>query len=169
MDILESLASGEYLGSGACGCVLKVYLNYQIFALKLCDVFKSSKRALNELKNEIFIMNYLNKSNVSCTPTIILHGKFEIQKYILMTLIEGRVFNKFNEMDLDQKNSCIQSLGMLHKFNCLHGDIRAANFIVTETNIVFITHFGKSRILDESSFSQLLLDKEMAQLLEVNN
>ena len=162
--IRNSTKSGKVLGEGACGIVLKVALNNSEYALKLCDIFKTSQRMIDELKNERAVLKCL-ENKVDCIPKVFFSGMLAIHQSILMSFIDGYVFDEFEEMSPNQQNACMQSLDDLHKkAHCLHGDIRAPNFILDQNGKAFIIDFGRSKVLDESITSQKKFEQEMALL-----
>lgn len=62
--LFDTMHKWKMIGYGACGKVYKFKFFDKIFAIKECDVSKSTKQALNELKNEHNILKKL-KGNVT--------------------------------------------------------------------------------------------------------
>ena len=86
-DLLyNSMLLWEMIGFGACATVYKFQIRNQIFAVKVCDSFKSSKMALDELKNEYIILNECNKK-----ASMYLYYQYLIQ-YISYLFYTNRVY-----------------------------------------------------------------------------
>ena len=165
LEILEAIPTSQFLGEGACGCVVKITLNNTQYALKLCDVFKTEKSMIAELHNEAVVLKKL-ENKVNCVPTLRFSGLLSIHESILMTYIDGFVYEEFSEMNSVQKEACVNSLKELHQANCLHGDIQALDFIINKENKAYIIDFGSSSVLDATDVSQKRLSGEMNELLK---
>ena len=162
-DIYDGIRERQVIGGGACGTVNKIFYNNQYYAVKCCDVYKTSDYHLNELKNEAEILKYLNSKQIEFVPTIYFKGIAGIFDCIVTSLIEGK-FIEYDQMSLVQKETAINNVQKLHDIFCLHRDIREQNFIC-RGNEVFIIDFGRSEILPETNESKELLRIEMKQLL----
>ncbi len=75
--------------------------------------------------------------------------------------IEGKVFQKFKHMSQSEKDACRECIVKLHESNILHGDIRAPNFIVQQSNRkVFVIDFGRAKIINEDTEGKIAAEMD---------
>lgn len=162
-DIFNRLPYGKVVGWGACGTVSKIFHYKQHFAVKFCDLYKTSDDHINQLKNEVEILKYLNSKQLEFVPTIYFNDVVTIFDCIVISFIEGHVI-EYNKMTPVQKEKAIKNVEKLHELFCFHGDLRYQNFICQQEQ-VFVIDFGKSEILPHTQESKERLQEEMDQFL----
>ena len=86
--------------------------------------------------------------------------------HIVMEFIDGRTYNDFKQVSLEERKQCLRRVEQLHDIGLLHGDLRAPNFIMTPKG-VFIIDFGRSKFVDSGEEQQL--DKEMTNFRRLIN
>lgn len=136
-DIYEGIKDGKVVGGGACGTVNKIFYNKKYFATKVCDVFKTSKSHLNEIKNEAEILKYLNSKQLEFVPTVYFKGIAGIFDCLVTSFINGKVI-RYEKMSSVQKEKAVENVQKLHDVFCLHCDIREQNFICTQNETIII-------------------------------
>lgn len=84
-----------------------------------------------------------------------------------MDFIDGRTYNNFKEVSVEERKQCLQRVEQLHAIGLLHGDLRAPNFIMTPRG-VFIIDFGRSKFVEPGEEQ---LEEEMSdfqQLIKIS-
>lgn len=163
-SIYDSIISCKPIGYGASGVVVRVIILNKTYAIKMIDLYKQS-HLLPDLENELDMLKHLNSKHVMCVPKLYFGGKVFHQYCLVMSFLEGHTKN-FENMNENEKNSCIGCLNELHRNFCLHGDIRYPNFI-TNNEMVFVIDFGRSKLLDDSDESRMCMQKEKNELLNL--
>ena len=75
-----------------------------------------------------------------------------------MDFIDGRTYNDFKQVSLEERKQCLRRVQQLHEIKLLHCDLRAPNFIMTPRGVIIID-FGRSKFVKQGEEQQL--DKEM--------
>lgn len=91
-------------------------------------------------------------------PRVYFYGPLYVTMHIVMDFIDGRTYNNFKEVSVEEKEQCLQRVEQLHAIKLLHGDLRAPNFIMTSKG-VFLIDFGRSKFVKPGEEQQL--DEEM--------
>lgn len=86
--------------------------------------------------------------------------------HLVMDFIDGRTYNDFKKVSVEEKKQCLKRVEQLHSVRLLHGDLRASNFIMTP-NGVFIIDFGLSKFVEPGQEQEL--DKEMVKFRNLIN
>jgi serine/threonine protein kinase len=156
----------ELLGSGNFGSVYKVQKGDEIFAVKILN-------KVTEVKMNLLELLTLKKFN---DPRILkFNGVFarNFQVHIVFDYLEGLDFEKYLELQKKKEKEkekckennievkdppisnseklelCIQLteiIGLLHKENIIHRDIKPGNMMISSKNILTLIDFGLARI-----------------------
>lgn len=73
---------------------------------------------------------------------------------VVSKYIRGKCYDEFDEMSEKVKNACLASIRELHKLRIQHGDIRAPNFIIenSDSGKILYLLFFISLIIDKNCF-----------------
>jgi hypothetical protein len=156
----------DVIGSGRTGDILKlkIDLNDNFIAFKFIDIYTGKKDIKKELQNEIEVYKWLQKKKVECIPKLVFDGVVFIFLSLVTEVVDGKII-VFDEMNVLQKKSCINSLKILHSNGVLHRDIRSSNFIIQENNQCIIIDFGFSKIFEKiNEEAKELFANELAEL-----
>lgn len=104
-------------------------------------------------------------------PSIHYYGNIWLQQLLVCDFINGHVYESLDEMEHKTKLACLERVKQLHASNILHGDLRAANFVVQfQPEIkVFIIDFGRSKILDKNAETHEKEEFEESLVEEMND
>jgi len=155
-DIRETLGTGTF-------ATVKTAINKQSgekFAMKIIDKqkFLQNARRKDALMDEVRVLKSVSHENI-----IKIHDVFETSKslYLVLELVTGgELFDRVLKGALPEataKNMFAQmlnSIGYLHGQGIAHRDLKPENILLksADSDIIKLSDFGLSRILDEGSF-----------------
>lgn len=139
--------------------IYKIKKNGRLYALKLLKTGKQTPQLVANFDNEIDILTALDDV---VNPSLIEHGEYETDHYLIMEWIDGQTCLQAAEQYhnlRDQSNvlalidmSCriLNAYRHLHSQGIIHSDVHPANIIVSASGELKIIDFGLSRMVSKS-------------------
>ena len=134
----------EQLGQGAFSVVFK---GKNIITSKEVAI-KVSKDPEQRLKHESKILSYLNRERVTCVPTLYWYGTYGTNSCIATTLY----WKQLEPVQMLYKalslcSQIISGLQAIHLTGIVHSDIKPDNFMLDQTNKIYMIDFGLSTLI----------------------
>ncbi|KAF9663229.1 hypothetical protein SADUNF_Sadunf17G0016500 [Salix dunnii] len=148
---------GDSIAKGSFASVYRGYSNEDKLFFAAKGVSLNDHKHLPHLENEIAILKRLYHENI-----IQYYGaeRDEEMLYIFLELVSHGTLEQayknfcFNESQVsDYTRQILQGLGYLHSCKVVHGDLKCANILVTESGRVILADFGFSRSMEDHSQS----------------
>lgn len=144
------------VGSGSFGDLYKGTYCSQEVAIKVLKPERISKDMLTEFAHEVFIMRKIRHKNVlqfigACTqpPTLCIITEFMSQGSIYDFLHKKKGTFKLPTM-LKVALDISKGMNYLHQNHIIHRDLKSANLLMDENEVVKVADFGVARVQSES-------------------
>ncbi|XP_047315989.1 serine/threonine-protein kinase STY8-like [Impatiens glandulifera] len=144
------------VGSGSFGDLYKGTYCSQEVAIKVLKPERISKDMLTEFAHEVFIMRKIRHKNVlqfigTCTrpPTLCIITEFMSRGSIYDFLHKQKGTFKLPTM-LKVALDISKGMNYLHQNHIIHRDLKSANLVMDENEVVKVADFGVARVQSES-------------------
>ncbi|CAI9111012.1 OLC1v1011143C1 [Oldenlandia corymbosa var. corymbosa] len=153
---VHQLKFGDRIASGAFGDLYKGIYCSQEVAIKVLKPERVNKDMLNEFTREVFIMRKIRHKNVvqflgACTrpPNLCIVTEY---------MSKGSVYNFLHKQKGTFKLSTLlkvaidvaKGMNYLHQNNIIHRDLKTANLLMDEHEVVKVADFGVARVVSQT-------------------
>jgi len=151
----DLLSFGDIVASGSSGNLYKGSYCSQEVAIKVLKVEGVNANALREFAHEVYIMRKIRHKNVvqfigACTrPMLCIVTEFMSGGSIYDYLHKENDFFKMPAL-LQVAIDVSKGMNYLHQNNVIHRDLKAANILMDENNVVKVGYFGVARVKSQS-------------------
>ncbi|PSS30004.1 Serine/threonine-protein kinase [Actinidia chinensis var. chinensis] len=144
------------VGSGSFGVLYKGSYCSQEVAIKVLNPERVDKDMLREFAQEVFIMRKIRHKNVvqfigACTrpPNLCILTEFMSRGSVYNFLHKQRGAFKFSAL-LKVALDVSKGMNYLHQNNIIHRDLKTANLLMDEHEVVKVADFGVARVQTQS-------------------
>ncbi|KAJ6734266.1 hypothetical protein OIU79_001510 [Salix purpurea] len=159
-DGITDWERGDHIGKGSFASVYKGYSKEHKLFFAAKGVSLSDHRRICHLENEIAILKPLDHENIIQFYGTLKDGEM---LYIFIELVSHGTLQQayknfcFKESQVsDYTRQILLGLKYLHSCKVVHGDVKCANILVTESGRVKLADFGLSKSMEDHSQSSKL-------------
>lgn len=152
----RQLTIGEKVGSGSFGDLYKGTYFSQEVAIKFLKPERVNKEMLKEFSQEVYIMRKVRHKNVvqfmgACTlpPNLCIVTEFMSRGSVYDFLHKQRDVFKLPSL-LKVAIDISKGMNYLHQNNIIHRDLKTANLLMDENEVVKVADFGVARVQAQS-------------------
>ncbi|XP_059438560.1 serine/threonine-protein kinase STY17 [Corylus avellana] len=152
----RQLTIGEKVGSGSFGDLYKGTYFSQEVAIKFLKPERVNKEMLKEFSQEVYIMRKVRHKNVvqfigACTqpPNLCIVTEFMSKGSVYDFLHKQRSLFKLPSL-LKVAIDISKGMNYLHQNNIIHRDLKTANLLMDENEVVKVADFGVARVQTQS-------------------